>query len=384
MVVAGEPSGDLQAGLLLEQLRLRRPSWSFFGVGGPRMATQGFEQLVGIDEMAVIGFADVLRKVPFFRRVFARLNRAIKQQRPDAVILVDYPGFNLRLASSASADGLRVIYYIAPQIWAWGEGRITKMRRCVGLLIPIFPFEQEYFQSRGINTQRVGHPLLDVVKPAMGGKVFRESVGLSGDARLITLLPGSRPAEVKRHLPVMLAAVRRLTDENQSLAPVVACAPGIDQALIFAAAGKSNCRDLSVSGDTYSAIAAAELAFVKSGTATIECAMLGVPFVAMYKTGMLNYQIARRLIKTKHIAMVNLVAGETVVPEFIQHEATPENIVHAARKLFLDDDYRRKMILDLQNVRDKLGPPGGAGQAAEIIIAWLEGTTGAAEQKQHV
>jgi lipid-A-disaccharide synthase len=374
MIVAGEPSGDLQAALLLEQLRSRRPSWSFFGIGGPRMAEQGFAQFVGIEEMAVIGFADVVRKFFFFRRVFTQAENVMKQRKPDAVLLVDYPGFNVRLARRASRHGFRVVYYIAPQIWAWGEDRINTLRKNIGLLVPVFPFEQDYFESRGIPTRRVGHPLLDIVKPAMDRCTLCKSLGVSVETQLLALLPGSRPAEVRRHVPIMLATARLLAAEYPALVPVVSCAPGINKQELQEMAGKFLTRDLAISRDTYSLVAAADLALVKSGTATIECAMLGTPFIAMYKTGALNYQIARRLIRTEHIAMVNLVAGKTVVPEFIQHDATPQNLARAAQLLLTDEGHRAKMIEELAEVRDKLGPAGGAGQAADIIIEWLEET----------
>jgi lipid-A-disaccharide synthase len=374
MIIAGEPSGDLLAGLLLEQLRIRRPSWSFFGIGGPRMTQQGFEQIVGIEDLSVIGFADVARKFFFFRRVFSRMLKQLEQRRPDAVILVDYPGFNLRFACRATRDGFRTLYYIAPQVWAWDEGRIEKLRRCVDLLVPVFPFEQEYFQSRGVNTRRVGHPLLDIVRPARDRESFCRHLSVSSAKKLIALLPGSRTAEVQRHLPIMLAAVEILARDDRGIFPVIARAPGIGERIIREITADFGALAPLVSDDTYSAVAAADLALVKSGTATTECAMLGTPFIVMYKTGAINYRIARRLIRTRHIAMANLVAGKSVVPEFIQNDATPENLARAGEKLLAGDEYRQDMIDNLFRIRERLGPPSGAAQAADIVIDWLEGS----------
>lgn len=373
MVVAGEPSGDLLAGLLLEQLRARRPSWSFFGIGGSHMVRRGFEPLVGIEELSVIGFADVARKFFFFRRVFSWMLRLLEQRRPDAVILVDYPGFNLRFACRAARRGFRVLYYIAPQVWAWGEGRVEKLRRCTDLLIPVFPFEQEYFQSRGVATRRVGHPLLEIVRPTMDRPALCRHLGVAVEKKIVALLPGSRAAEVSRHLPLMLQAVQILARDDDAIVPVIACAPGISEKKIRELSADCSALQPMISSDTYSVVAAAEVALVKSGTATTECAMLGTPFIVLYKTGAINYQIARRLIKTRHIAMVNLVAGKSVVPEFIQEDATAENLARAAAKILTGGQYRQEMIHDLQRVREKLGPPGGARQAADIIVEWLEG-----------
>ena len=374
MVIAGEPSGDLQAALLLRELRTLRPEWSFFGIGGPRMVEQGFAQLIGIDELAVIGFAGVARNVLFFRRVFAQMEQAMRDRNPEAVILVDYPGFNLRFARRAKHRGTKVIYYIAPQIWAWGERRIETLRRCVDLLVALFPFEEEYFRTRGVNLRRVGHPLVDVVRPNVNRERFRLPLGISEDAQLIALLPGSRPGEVARHLPVMLAAVTLLKSRFPTAVPIVARAAGITEERIRSLAARSGAADLRITEDTYSTLAAADAAIIKSGTGTVECALLRTPFVVMYKTGTINYLIARRLVKTTHLAMVNLIAGKTIVPEFIQTAATPAHLAKAVCELLANETYRESMVHELDHVREKLGPPDGAGRAAQIIADFLEGT----------
>jgi len=373
MLIAGEPSGDLQASLLLEQLQELRPQWSFFGVGGERMVRHGFERLVGVEDLALIGFAGVLRKLLFFRRLFSRMLDVLPERRPDAVILVDYPGFNLRFACRARERGYRVLYYIAPQVWAWGESRVKKLRDCVDLLVTVFPFEKEYFHNRGVNVRRVGHPLLSIVKPSVAKDEFFSRMGIPSAAKTIALLPGSRASEVDRHLPVMLAAAAILSKDNPPIVPVIARSPGVPAERIRDIAAHWGITEPLITEDIYSAVAAADLALVKSGTATVECAMLGTPFVVMYKTGKINYQIARRLIKTELIAMVNLVAGKAVVPEFIQHAATATNLAQAAGELLTNEAYRLTVIENLRRVREKLGPPGGARQAAEIVVDWLEG-----------
>jgi len=375
MMIAGEPSGDLQASLLLQQLRDRRPSWSFFGIGGEGMARQGFEKLIGIKDLGVIGFAGVVGKLLYFRRVYNQMLRLLEERRPDAVILIDYPGFNLRFACRAKARGFRVLYYVAPQVWAWGEKRNEKLRRCTDMLIALFPFENEYFRNKGINVRRVGHPLVDIVKPAAAADDFRSHIGVDSARPLVVLMPGSRPAEVERHLPIMMQAVSLLSAQITEIFPIIVRAPEISEKRIRAIATRDGSRQLHITDDAYSAVAAAAVALTKSGTATVECALLGTPFVVMYKTGWINYHIARRLIKTEHIAMVNLVAGKTIVPEYIQHAATPENLAQTAGGLLTNDAVRTAMIEELARVREKLGPSGGAAQAADIVIDWLENDT---------
>ena len=372
LIIAGEPSGDLQAALLLAQVRKLRPEWSFFGVGGPRMVQQGLEQLVGIEELGVIGFAGVVRKAFFFRRVFARMEHAMRERKPDAVLLVDYPGFNLRFARRARRQGVKVVYYIAPQVWAWGEQRVKILRTAVDLLVAVFPFEDEYFHSRGVNVFRVGHPLLDVVHADFNRGEFRRQYHVPSPAKLIALLPGSRPGEVQRHLPVMLAAVSKLGERFSPLAPMIACAPGIAEQKLRSISARCGAPDALMTRDVYSLLAACDAALVKSGTGTVECAILRTPFVVLYKTGRINFLIARRLIKTPHLAMVNLIAGKSVVPEFIQDEATPARLAAAVGELLSNPHYRELMLQELDRVREKLGPPGGAQQAAEIIVEFLE------------
>ncbi len=374
-VIAGETSGDLHGALLLEQLHTLRPDWSAFGIGGDKMRERGFEQIVGIGELAVIGFAGVVQKFFYFRQVFRHMKNLIDQRRPDAVMLIDYPGFNLRFACDASQMGFPIFYYIAPQIWAWWESRVEKLRNCADLLVPLFPFEEQYFREHGVAVERVGHPLLDIVEPGQDRDAFCEAMGVSPDRTMVALLPGSRPAEIRRHLPVMLAVAAQLVEHNPAILPVICRAAEIRRDLIQSIIAASTIDHVIVTTDTYSAINAAAIAMAKSGTSTVECAILGTPFVVMYKTGILNYQVARRLVKTPYLAMVNLIADRAVVPEFIQQDARPELIVPVMERLLRDPAYYQQMVVDLQDVREKLGPSGGATQAAEIFVQWLENRT---------
>jgi len=251
MMIAGEQSGDLQASLLLQQLRDRRPNWSFFGIGGEGMARQGFEKIIGIKDLGVIGFAGVAGKLLYFRRVYNRMLCLLEERRPDAVVLIDYPGFNLRFACRAKARGFRVLYYVAPQVWAWGEKRNEKLRRCVDLLVALFPFENEYFQNKGVNVRRVGHPLVDIVKPAVAAKDFRSQIGVDGPRPLVALLPGSRPAEVERHLPIMMQAVNLLRAEVKEIIPVIVRAPEISEKQIRTIAARNGCGEICITNDAY-------------------------------------------------------------------------------------------------------------------------------------
>jgi lipid-A-disaccharide synthase len=365
LVIAGEASGDRHAAALLEELRQLHPDLRFSGIGGSRMRQQGAELLYDASQTSVVGFIEVLKRIRFLRSVFLHVIRHAEEIRPRFAILVDYPGFNLRLAGELHRLGIPVVYYIAPQVWAWKEKRVEILRKYVDDLIVVFPFEVDYFQQRGISARFFGHPLVEQLLKAQNDvaevPASRGSEQPVDHKPKIAYLPGSRPDELGRHMPVISKVIAQLGKSYRHVIPV---APTVDRTEIEKYQTEIR---FELVGETTMALQGARAALVKSGTSTIETTLHSVPFAVMYKTSTLSYEIARRAIKVSSIAMVNLLAGKQVVREFVQSEATPENLAAELRRLLNDAPYRERMIEELQEVTRQLGGPGAAHRAAEYI-----------------
>ncbi len=372
MIIAGEVSGDMHAAGLVAALQAARPAWRFFGIGGDEMAARGVEILVHARDMAVMGLSEVLRRYGFFRRVFQRMLGELERRRPRAVILVDYPGFNLRFAAQAHARGVRVIYYVCPQVWAWGRGRIPDMARTIDRLIALFPFEKDVFAGTGLRVDVVGHPLVDAAAAAHAAAPAELPWG--GTPR-VALLPGSRRHEIRRILPALLAAAAQLARRHAHIAFIVA-APAAEQAetvrSVLAAAATLPPRLEVVAGQTRAVLRQAAAALVASGTATIETALMRCPLIVVYRVGALTYLMGRALVRLPHIGMVNIVAGRAVCPEFIQSAATPAALAAAVEPLLTDTPARRRMLADLDEVCRRLGPGQAAERAAQAVIDELD------------
>ena len=367
LVVAGEISGDMHAAQVVRALRSRDPELSFFGVGGDELRAAGMEIIHDVREMAVMGLAEVLRRYGFFRRVFREMVELARTRRPDAVILVDYPGFNLRFAAELKRMGIKVIYYVCPQVWAWHRSRIQLMARIVDRLIVIFPFEVDVFEGTGLKVDFVGHPLVDIAN-----KIREEApVALPWPGKLpVALLPGSRVQEVQRILPPMLGAAailaRRFADAGFLIAaPSEAIADLIRSMLKDADLKGARCE--IVVGQTRQVLKQARAAMVASGTATIETALMDCPMVVVYRTSPITYWMARLLVQVEQIGMVNIVAGKELCPEFIQGEASPENIAAGMEPLLGETPERAQMVVGLEQVRQALGEGGCAERAADVI-----------------
>lgn len=375
--MAGEASGDLHGALLVRELQKRRPDFFFFGLGGDQMHEQGVRLAYHVRALSVMGFFEVVRRIGFFRKVFREVLRAVEQQKPTAAVLIDYPGFNLRLAKALKARGIPVIYYIAPQIWAWRPQRIKQIKRFVDLMLVILPFEEELYRTNGVSVRFVGHPLVDQVRPSGTREGFRQKWNLAPDRPLLGLLPGSRPQEVAHHLPVMLKAAALLARQGVTCQPVIGLAPTINRLMvdeILRSAGrdpKSNSTYRVVEQATYDLMCYAKLLVVSSGTATVEAALAGTPMVVLYKTSPFTYLLARRMVRIPRIAMVNVLAREELVPEFIQKQATPEAVGQAMVQLWQDEVRYRRIQERLAEVKASLGNPGAAGRAAEAILSHL-------------
>lgn len=356
-IVAGEASGDLHAAEVLRQLKRLDPDIETFGIGGDLLAGEGMRLVHHAREMGIVGFFNVIRHLRMFRRVYDDTIAEIARQRPDAVLLVDYPGFNLRMARRCKELGLRVVYYISPQLWAWRRGRVKQVAKYVDRMIVIFPFEETFYREHGIETDYVGHPLIEEIghikRPPRQGEVTR-----------IALLPGSRRAEVVSLLPKMLDAVDVLAKERTIDACVVQ-APTIPRALLDRYAVGRNVR--VVGHGNAEAIAAADVALSSSGTATLECAVLGTPVIVMYRLSLANYWLGKLVVTIPHFGLINIVAGKQIVPELIQGHVNGERIASETTGLLEPDNYAR-VIEELAVVRSKLGDAGAARRAAEAIM----------------
>jgi len=375
MLIAGEASGDLLAAELVTALREKLPSApAFFGAGGPKMSAAGVDLAFDLTHHAVTGITDVVKNILKFRRLFNQLLALAIARRPDIIIGVDYGGFNLRFGSAIRKYVRenpflkwepKIIQFVSPQVWASRPGRANKLERDYDLLLSIFPFEKEWYARRvpKLRVEFVGHPMLGRYPSLAGAKSKDASVGTP--KLEILLLPGSRRSELQRHLPPMLNALSLM---QEKLPSAVARMVLPNESLLQLA--KSLGADVEIQiGDLPQALARADIAIASTGTVTMECAFFGVPTVTLYKTSWLTYQIARHLITVKSLTMPNLLAGETVYPEFIQYEATPENLSHAAVELLQDESRRAWIKSELAKIVASLGEPGAAGRAADAILS---------------
>jgi lipid-A-disaccharide synthase len=367
MVIAGEPSGDLHGAGLVRELKARRPELELYGVGGDGMARAGMELIAHIRDLSFMGFAEVLKHLPTIRKVRQRLDDVIARRRPDVLVLIDYPGFNLRFARTARAHGIRILYYVSPQVWAWGKRRVKRMKGLIDKMFVVFPFEVEIYRQAGIEVEFVGHPLLEALGDVTKAEGLRERLGISKNKTLLGLLPGSRVQEVLRILPIMVQAAEALQNEFDAEV-VVGAAPNLQEGLYHRVIDQHKGFHL-VSDATHDLMRGADLAFVTSGTATLETACFGTPMVIVYRTSFATYWIGRMLIALKNIGLVNIVAGRQVVPELIQGKLTPRNLVQEAQRILCDSTLAQRMRTELLTVREKLGTIGASARVAKQVLA---------------
>jgi lipid-A-disaccharide synthase len=368
LIITGEASGDLHGAHLAKAIAARDPTAQLVGVGGPGMRTAGVTMIPGIPQLDVVGLIG-LSAVRFLIRRILAIRRVLKAERWDLVVLIDNPGLNFHFARVAKAAGRRVVYYIAPQVWAWRPGRMKWIQRNVDHVIVILPFEAGLYREAGVRCTFVGHPLLDSVAPRYDRTALRARYNLDAGAPVVGLLPGSRVAEVTMLLPLLLETARRLAASDPKTQFVLAQASTIDDNLLQTLL-RSSPVPVHVAKDQASEVmAASDLLLVASGTATLQAAVVGTPMVLLYKTTLPTYWLARMWIRVKWIGLVNLVAGRSVVPELIQDEATADRLWQEARRLLTDVEARRVMENGLRQVRESLGGPGGSGRAAEVVLA---------------
>ena len=365
LVVAGEPSGDLHGANLIEELKKLTPGVEVFGIGGDRMRNVGVELIHNSRDLSLIGFLEVIHHLPSLRRVMRDLFYSMVEREPDLVLLIDSPGFNLRFARVAKLRGYRVLYYIAPQVWAWGKWRMRTMAKSVNRVIVTLPFEERLWQDFGIDTSFVGHPLLDVVERHLSRDEFCLEFGIQPELPIVGLLPGSREEEVERILPLMLLSIRNLPDFNYLL-PL---APEVRGSKVERMAKRIFPGVKIVEGVTYEVMGSADLLLVASGTATLEACILGTPMLIVYKVSPPSWLIGKALVKTPHIGLVNILAGREVCPEFVQFSAKPEGLSSAILNLLREG--RAPMVAELREVRQLLGERGAAEKAARIVMREL-------------
>jgi len=366
-IVAGEASGDLHASEVVRELKKLTPSLEMFGIGGDLLAREGMTLLHHANELGIIGLFNVLRHLPMFRRVFRETVERIAQERPDAVLLVDYPGFNLRLAKTCKEFGLHVVYYISPQVWAWRQGRVRHIAKYVDRMIVLFPFEEEFYRAHDVPVTYVGHPLIEQLA-GVGGAA---AAPLHQDELRIALLPGSRRQEVSALLPAMLDAVELLRRERNVNAYIIQ-APTIERDELLAIVKAKGIDVPILPHDRGEGVAAADISLSASGTATLESAVLGTPVVVMYRLSRLTYLLGKKLVRLPHWSLVNIVAGKEVVPELIQSEVNGERIAAEVRRIVAPENYER-ICAELKVVREKLGEPGASRRVAEEIHKMVGG-----------
>jgi lipid-A-disaccharide synthase len=393
-ISAGEASGEHYGALLVAALRRQLAAHSieaeFYGMGGERMAAAGLERVVRAEDMAVMGLTEVVRHLPRIYGEFSKLKRAIRARRPDVAVLIDFPEIHFRLAKEFHRLGVPVIFFVSPQLWAWKKHRIKLVQQYVRRMLVIFPFEEPFYRERGVNAEFVGHPLAELQLPSITRDRFAQQNGLQLESTpsrtWIALLPGSRPHEIADHLPEMLAAARQLANSQPAisfefivpLAPTLNAAQRAEVAKLTADQGRGLAVHLV--DDARAALHHARASVVASGTATVEAALIGNPFVVVYRVSPATYAIAKRVVKVPHVAMANLIAGRRVVPELIQHDFTAANILQHLGPLLPDGTPRQSMMEGLQSIREALNKglgadaehPGAIERVAAVTIEELE------------
>ena len=375
LIITGEASGDLHGAHLAAALKAQAPDVQILGVGGARMKAAGVELVQDIGQLDVIGLIGPSAVRTMARRILT-LRRILRREPLDLVVLIDNPGLNFHFARIARRAGLRVVYYIAPQLWAWRPRRMTWMQRWVDHVLVILPFEEALYRRAGVPCTFVGHPLLDDVAPSYDRDRLRAAYGLSRDAQVIGLLPGSRAGEVQRLLPVFLEAAR-LLQQDRPIRLILAVADTVDQAAIKRTCEEAGLDVRLVPQDPNGVMAVSDLLFIASGTATLQAAIIGTPMVIAYKAPWFTYLLARLLVRVGSIGLANIIAGKPFIPELIQHRATPQNLAVEARRILDDAAYRKGMRAEMARVRSLLGTPGASARAAAVVLDQLRLREGA-------
>ena len=367
MLSCGEASGDLYAGALVGALRARVPNVDVFGLGGDRFEGAGGRRLGDFHGLAVTGLVEAVKILPDSYAMYRRLIHAARTERPDVLVLIDFPDFNFRLMAAVKRLGVPVVYYVSPQLWAWRPGRMQTMKALVDRVLPIFPFEEPLYRAEGIDVRFVGHPLVELLRVNESREQLATRLALDPGRPIVAMLPGSRPNELHRHVPVLAAAVPRIASAVVGTQFLVARAPNLPESYFVPFQG-SGVPLRVVEAATDDVLAASDVVVTASGTATVQTALHGKPMVVIYRLSPVTYKLGKPLVRVSMFSMVNLVAGEKIVEELIQEQCTPEAVAREAVGLLTNQERAADMKEQLAVVREKLGGPGASGRAADAII----------------
>ncbi|MBU0473446.1 MAG: lipid-A-disaccharide synthase [Bacteroidetes bacterium] len=368
LILAGEASGDLHASSLVTALLNSKNELKFSGIAGDNMISSGVEALYHIKEMSFLGFVEVIKHLPFILKVEKAIIEYVKLNKIKFAILVDYPGFNLRIAKKLKVLGVKIVYYISPQIWAWHQSRIKKIKKRVNKMLVVFPFEKDFYEDGGVQVEYVGHPLVERIEnfEFKSKDNLLSELGIKKDIFLI--LPGSRKHEIEEHLSELIKTAKIISDNN-NLQTVVACSENLDVEYLQKFISDNNVK--IVKGNTYNLLKNSKFGIIKSGTSTLEATIIGLPFVVIYSTNKLTYELGKRLVKINYIAMPNIIAGKSVVKEFIQNDVNATLISDFIQSLLDDNSAIRNLKNELEIIKNKLGKSGASNNAAKIIEAML-------------
>jgi lipid-A-disaccharide synthase len=382
IIVAGEASADLHGSHLVAALKRLDPGLDFWGIGGSCLQEAGVRILFNSSDMAVVGLTEVVSRLATVTRAYRTIKGILRKNRPALLILMDYPDFNLRLARAAKRFQVPVLYYIGPQVWAWRKGRVETIRRFVDRMAVILPFEKDFYRERGLHVEHVGHPLLEEIPMDLDGKKVRMELGLDQTSPVLALLPGSRKEEVTNLLPVMVEAAERIRFKHPGLRCLLPRASTIPAELLDGLLKKSSLDVRVIQGDVHRVLKACDLALVASGTATLEAAILETPMIIVYRVSSFSYWIGRMVISVPFIGLVNLVAGEEVVPELIQGDVTPVRLAGEAMDILDHDDRRRHMVRKLRALRETLGQGSASERTARIALEMIEASSSGGQTKK--
>ena len=366
MIVAGEASGDMHGANLVKEMLKIDPTLNFYGIGGKKMKEEKVQLLADASDMAVVGLTEVVSKLGNIFKIMSIMKKSMDERKPDLVILIDYPDFNLPLAKAAKKRGIKVFYYISPQVWAWRKGRIGQIKKNVNKMAVILPFEVETYAQEDFTVNYIGHPLLDLVKQNYSKQESRKKIGLAENKTTIGILPGSRLSEIKKLMPELLRAAEILKREIPDIQFVLPLADTLEEKNVAEIISRFDLKINIITGHTYDVISCADLALVASGTATLETALLNVPMVIVYKVSPLSYFIGRLIVDVKNIGLVNIIAGKTIVPELIQKDASGQRIAEEALSILNNAERKQEIVKELTTIHAKLGEPGAAIRAAQI------------------
>lgn len=373
MFSAGETSGEQHAANMFLELKRHLPLLRGIGMGGRRMRQAGIDVRIDSSAIGVIGLVEVLKHYREIRRALADMKHLLRSVRPDLLVCVDYKEFNLKLAQFAKSQGIRVLFYVSPQVWAWRPGRVVTYGKAIDMMAVIFPFETAYYEEENIPVRYVGHPSVDKVRPIRDRKDDLKRFSLDPAKPIIGIMPGSRLNEIKRMLPVMLAAAEKLTESHPGIQFLLPQADSVADNVLHDYVGRCSVAIKVVKGEPYDVIQCCDAVMTTSGTATLEIALLTVPMVIAYKLSPLTYWLGKLLVKTPFIGLPNIVAGKAIVKELIQHELSAESLSREIDLLLEDPNYRRRIVDELTAVREKLGKGGGSRNMARLALSMLQG-----------